>query len=161
MDEKELEKLKADFASAQAALTAKEVELAAKVEENSVIVAENTALKASVQEKEQAIAEYTKKELLGARLATITEAGIPLETDPEKLLKKKEFYIGLSDEAFAEYVADLQNVVASVSKPDFIAVASRRAASFPRFDANADSTILLTDLSSRLKGLTRTPVTNE
>jgi hypothetical protein len=158
MDEKEIEKLKADLANALAAIAAKDTELATKTEEYSTIVAENTALKTSAQEKDQVIAEFTNKERLTTRLAAIVEAGIPLETDTAKLEAKKKFYLDLSDEAFAEYVTDLKNIVAS--KSDFKVVASRRTSAFPKFDASGDTApVSLADLGSRLKNLSRSPIT--
>ena len=159
MDEKELQKLKDDLAQALSALAAKETELTAKAEENITLSSENTALKAKVTETESVIAEYSKSELLNTRLTAITEAGIPLETDKDKLEKKKEFYLNLSNESFAEYVEDLKSVAAASTKLS-LATAARRTPAFPRFStSNAEESTSLTDLSSRLGSLSRTPIT--
>jgi hypothetical protein len=168
MDEKEIQKLRDDLAAAQAALASRDADLAAANTKVAELTTENTTLQASVTEKDQAIAEFAKKETLGKRLAAITEAGITLETEPEKKAKREAFYLSLSDEAFAEYVDELKGVAekaAEAAKSTTRSTASRHAPiALPRFDGRADAEVESTsasDLMAKLRGISRSPATTE
>ncbi len=59
-----------------------------------------------VQEKETAAAEQAKAELIADRKTKLLEAGI----DDEMFTAKSELYLGMADEVFSAYVADLITV---------------------------------------------------
>jgi hypothetical protein len=100
MDEKELEALKAerDTFKADAATKQSEIEaltgtLGEKDKELEALRTENEGLK--------------KSALVDARLRQYTEAGFSLEAEAEKAEKRKNRFATLSDEEWADYLADL------------------------------------------------------
>jgi hypothetical protein len=162
MDEKEAQELKDKLAAAEKALADKLAELVTLTEANTKLTTEVTTLQGTVTEREATISEFKNKELITTRLAALTAAGITLETDPEKLEKRKAFYAGLSEEAFAEYVEELKSVKAAASTNRSSASSRNTLPALPRFDGRADAEVTtLADLGSKLRGLSRTPVTTE
>lgn len=148
------EELQAKLTEAQTKIT----ELTTKVGEletaNASLVTDKEALSTQLSEKDTALAAFAEKELVAKRTQTITDAGIKIETDPEKLSKKQAFWVHMDEEAFAEYVDDLK----VASKPEKAALASLHRAeasrvAVPRLAPEAGAN--LSDLKSRLGSLSR------
>ena len=76
--------------------------------------------------------EYKKTALATERLSAMTEAGLTVE--PDKLDAKKEFLTALTEEAFAEYLSDLQAVKKTAAAPTKSAAAERKTVEIPRLD---------------------------
>lgn len=133
--EEELERIKAELATANTALSEKTAELEAKAAEITTLSTENETLKTSLAEKDTAIAEFTNKETVAKRTAELVAAEITVEIKPERLLS-------MDDAAFAEYVSDLKAVAtaekAKAPKAGF-ASARGRGIEVPRFESNGAS----------------------
>lgn len=107
--EKELEKL-------QAELDAKVEELKTAKELNETLTTAKAELETKITSQDEVIAEFKKSQLIADRTAKVAEAGLKVETDADKLSKKQEYWISLSEDQFAEYLADLQSA-ASAKEP--------------------------------------------
>lgn len=131
-----------------------EAELEAKVAEIAALTQAKAELEAKVATQDEVITEFRKKQLIEERTSKVTEAGLKLETDPEKLAKKQEFWINLSDDAFSEYVADLQ-AASKASKP--AAASVNTSDDIPRVDAteNTDTHVSLDEMKAKFRTFNR------
>lgn len=127
--QKELEDLKSQLASANA---------------------ENESLKATVTSQGEVIDGYKKTAVAEERLRKMTDAGITL--DAEKIEAKKEFLTALSEEAFAEYLSDLQAVQKASAAATQRAQASRTP-EIPRLDGavQGNSSTSIVELRERMR----------
>lgn len=121
---KELEAQKAEVAR----LTSANAELTTKVED----------LTKQNEEKDKQIAESNKAKLIAERVAKVEEAGLKLDTDPEKLARKQEFLASLDETAFAEYLTDLKAMAPKAPLKKDKDAAAELNGGLPRFDPNND-----------------------
>lgn len=118
-------------------------------------------LKAEIMEKDEKIKALTeelssmkKKAMSEDRTRRIEAAGIPLDADAEKLSKKQDFWLSLSEEAFDEYIADLVSAknLGSVKKDAEASVANLPA--IPKFSV-AEIDVTVDTLKADLRRLAR------
>lgn len=136
----ELEKAMADLKAAEASieeLTAKLNEAASTIEALSV---ENQAFK--------------RDAIIKARTARVVEAGIKLDTDEEKLAKKQELWLSMSEEIFDAYVSDLASVAEAASAAITSSAIASMHGDMPRL-AVAESDMTITDLKAGLRKASR------
>lgn len=143
-----------------------------KVEEETKILEAEKALaesKAAIDSLHTQIAEKDEQiktlndELTVMRRNALSEvrtrkfeaAGLPLEADAEKLAKKQEFWLSLSDEAFDEYINDLVSAK-SVGTTTQSAEASINSGlpAIPKFSV-AEADVTLDTLKADLRRLAR------
>jgi hypothetical protein len=114
---KELEQLKADATTLRERVTTLEEQLA-------TLTKERDDLATWKEDKEREEAEAT---LLKERLSALTEAGF--EYDDDAVAEKRSFWLGLGEDAFKMYVADLKGIkeaqASSDGVPDLSSNASR------------------------------------
>lgn len=149
MDEKELQTLKDRIAEL-------ETELADKQASIDDLTTKVSSLETANAEKDTTIAGFQKKETLATRVTALTEAGVTLPTETEKLAAKQEFILGLSEEAFEEYKTDLAEAIASAKKEKSASASAgpRPTLRLPKFDAAAsvEDKTNIGDLRERFKG---------
>lgn len=90
-----------------------EADAATKQGEIERLTGELVSKDATIEELKTKIADFERVTLISERERKYVEAGFSLESDAEKLAKKREFWASLSDEAFNEYIADLVSVKAT------------------------------------------------
>lgn len=154
-DNVELEEVQKKLDEAIAKLATSEAEVTRLTTENTDLAAKVDTLNTAVADKDTKIAEFEKTALVAERTKALVDAGIEIETDEVKLAKKQDFWVHLTDDAFAEYVDDLK-AVASKSKKTKEAIASRLSGGvdLPRLSDDDEDTSL-SGLKAKLKGLTR------
>lgn len=101
--EEELEKVKAELA-------AKIAEIEVLTTEKETLATAKAELESEITSQKEVIDSYKRSELVANRTAKVAEAGLKIETDPEKLAAKQDFWVELSENAFNQYVADLKEV---------------------------------------------------
>lgn len=146
-----VEELQAELDKIRGQLTEVETAKAGLETEKVSLETENTSLKTTVSEQGAKIAEFTKKELVAIRSKALVEAGMKIDSDPEKL--EKAFWISLEDSAFAEYVESIKEM-----KPAK-AVASKLPAGrmeLPRYSGKEEGGE--SDIRLRIRSLRNQPV---
>jgi hypothetical protein len=96
----ELEKAKQELETLKA-------EAATKTSEITRLGDEITQRDTTIGELTEKVSTLERERTIESRVRKFTEAGFTLEADAEKADKKKTFWLGLSDEAFDEYLSDL------------------------------------------------------
>ena len=153
----ELEELNKEIARLNAMIKELEVQMNEKDEKAEELAKENSDLKTLVAELQKTTAEYEREKMVSTRTQKVAEAGIEIEKDPDKLAKKQEFWVSMSEEMFDEYVSD----ILAAQKPK---AEARASASIIRdlpkvsVDTSIDRTPSLEDLKARFG---RTPVSAE
>lgn len=145
--EEELQKLKAEAEQQAAEATSKIQELEGQIAERDT----------QIQELTDKINQMERSVLAEARTRRFEAAGLPLEADAEKLARRQEFWVSLSDEAFEEYLNDL--VTAKQAGALTASASDKKAATtlppIPKFAVAQDSAISLVDIKADLRKLAR------
>lgn len=144
MDEKDqkiqqLEEALALATSKQDEITALNEQIATLTTERDSFRDENTSLKTSI--------------LVSERVQAWKDAGLPLESDAEKLDKKKSFWAAMSADQFNEYLEDLKSVK-SVSATAGQANAGLNGG-IPKLAVAGDKEITFDDLKGGFRSLSR------
>jgi hypothetical protein len=134
----ELEKMLED-AKAEAATKQSEIERLTTLLNDKD--AEITALNTQID-------TFRRDALMGERERKFVEAGFSLESDAEKLAKKREFWASLSDEAFDAYISDLVSVKATV--PAAAATAARKEGT-PKLAVSATTPLTIDELRASMR----------
>lgn len=157
--EEELRLAKEALAAANARIAELEQTTNAKIE---TLEQQVTTLTTTVEERDTALAEVALRELIAERTRLISEAGIKIETDAEKLAKKQAFWAQFSEETFAEYLDDLK---AAVVKPKEAAASgtfkSQKLPKLTTGDASSDAVPTASDLMAKFKGFRNTNAVSE
>lgn len=161
--EEELNNLRAQVAALQESLAAKESELAEITSKIQVSESKVSELEVAISEKDSVISEYQMKEKLSSRIEELAEAGIILPDDADKRKVKEEFYLSLSDEAFASIKEELVEAIQSAKKVESpkkgLASIQSRVPAIPRLSATDESTSDVGSLKERLGSFSRTLAT--
>ena len=143
-DKEKIAKLEADATARTSELDALKAQVTDFTGQLATLTDENSNLK--------------KTALMESRVRAFTEAGFTLEADAEKASKKKDVFASMSDEVFAEYIADLK--AASAKAPGFASASARNGV--PRLAlAGADKDITIDTLKESLRFNRGAPVTTE
>lgn len=151
--EEELKKAKEELATAIKERDDARAEVTNLTTAKASLETEKTDLQKEVDTQKVSIDAFTKKELIATRTTAVAEAGVKIEADD----KKKDFWAGMTEEAFKEYVEDLTKAAKSAKGGTTFAsrTASASAAGAPRINGEADETDLV-GLRGRLGALSRT-----
>lgn len=136
-------------------ITKLQAELEAKAAELEKLTKANAELTAKVTAQEEVIEGFKRTTLIAERTAKVIEAGLKVETDPEKLAKKQEFWAGLPEEAFAEYLSDLQVASKAATASTKTASASTKPDGLPRVEGTAEADVTLEEIRAKFKGFNR------
>lgn len=135
-------------------LTNVKTELETKTKEIETLLAAKAELEAKVAAQEEVINTFKKNTLIGERTAKVQSAGLKIESDPDKLAQKQEFWAAMSEEAFDQYLDDLTTVQsAAATKTASAAVAP--TISLPRVEVETDVAVSADELKNRFRGLSR------
>lgn len=151
MDEKEIERLRAEAAVADT-LKAEAVTKDATIAD---LTAQLTAKDGELTAASEKIATMERDQLLNDRVKKFTDAGFALEAEAEKADKRKNLFASLSDEQFDAYLEDL--IAAKPKEParaqaGFRAMASR-GTELPKLEVEQPADI--TTLRASMRGLAR------
>jgi len=124
--------------------------------EKTTLETTSAELSAKLDVANESLSTYAEKELVSKRTQAVMDAGITV--DPAKLEQKQNFWVHLSDEAFAEYVEDLKIATAAATKT---ATAERKTVGLPRFSGKGDGVEATGDIRSRIASLRNTPLQAE
>lgn len=154
--EEELKKAQEALDAAKAQLETVNTELADLKTAHASVTVERDDLQKKVDTQDAALAAVARENLIATRTAAVAEAGIKIETDPEKLTKKQTFWANMEEEAFAEYVDDLKAASKGATNKPFetlkLASASRGV---PRLSVESENEGLV-GLRERLGTISRT-----
>lgn len=153
MDEKELEALKA---KAELVETLK-ADAASKDQVIADLQAQLTAKDTEITTANDKIASMERDNLLNDRVKRYTDAGFALEAEAEKADKRKNRFVSMSEDEFADYLDDLVATKPAPASEGQSATASLKSAlgsreSLPRLEPSATDT---STLRAQMKSLAR------
>ncbi len=131
---------------------------------NETLTTDNTTLQATVAERDTALAEVALRDRIVERTRLVSEAGIKVETDAEKLKKRQAFWASFEDDAFAEYLEDLKTTIPAKPSKDASAALHLSRLDVPRLsvqDANAETVTPTGDLLAKFRGLKNIALVSE
>ena len=131
-----------------------QAELEAKITEIETLTSAKSELEAKVISQEEVIATYQRNQLVAERTAKVSQAGLILETDPERLAKKQEFWASLKEEDFEEYLADL-SAAAKVTTAQSRTAQASATDGIPRVEGVADIPLTLDDIKDKFRKMNR------
>lgn len=152
MEEKEKQELLAKIAALETQLA--EVTGAKAKAETDLLSAQS-----EVTAKTEVIQQYERSTLISDRTKKVAEAGLSIEKDEAKLKAKQEFWIGLSEDAFTQYLEDLVAASKAAPKSAVASLSRNTPPDLPKLGGSfSDGSVSTNDLKNRLRGLTRSGV---
>jgi hypothetical protein len=129
-------------------------EAAKRVPELEASVAEKDT---AIAERDEAIASYNKATLIADRTNKAVEAGLELDSDPDKLAETQELWASMSEEVFNHLVNAVKSVAPKTPKKEALAsIKLPSTPAFPKFDVPTQGAGTPTvDLVSRMRSLGR------
>lgn len=103
-------KVEEELKKAKEELTAALAEIETLKTEKETLSNANAELTTKMTDLDGKVSAFERDKLVADRTSKVTDAGLKLETDADKLAKKQDFWAGLSEDAFAEYLEDLKSI---------------------------------------------------